>query len=357
MARKNFERAISTSPSAGHERGIIHIFLFRKFGKALLAVRGAEVSTLFCVPPRVRGCTFRGRSVRGKEGGAMRAAALLALGCAAGAGAWWWWNASSSKADAPGAPQPAEESPACPVREERADASSVPAAVPVPTRVRQQRQAPAPPPPPASGVALPPGAAAESSSPETTGVPAPPTPKTGPERRKELVAAAARRKAASAEAAPAPDQQTQSHAQPGASVPEGAARRAHADDDAARATAAWAAMHAKGWQCAAAAAEECASRAPRAETWVSCRAARAANSKRTAAGAADGDDIDFENGVWSVEDEDRYSGAGGRGVSAQDSAVALISMVLVGACYVALHVKKKTARESCAKPRKRTPGA
>jgi hypothetical protein len=287
----------------------------------------------------------------------MRAAALLALGCAAGAGAWWWWNASSSKADAPGAPQPAEESPACPVREERADASSVPAAVPVPTRVRQQRQAPAPPPPPASGVALPPGAAAESSSPETTGVPAPPTPKTGPERRKELVAAAARRKAASAEAAPAPDQQTQSHAQPGASVPEGAARRAHADDDAARATAAWAAMHAKGWQCAAAAAEECASRATRAETWVSCRAARAANSKRTAAGAADGDDIDFENGVWSVEDEDRYSGAGGRGVSAQDSAVALISMVLVGACYVALHVKKKTARESCAKPRKRTPGA
>ena len=55
MARKNFERAISTSPSAGLERGIIHIFLFRKFGKALLAVRGPcavlKLALCFVFPP------------------------------------------------------------------------------------------------------------------------------------------------------------------------------------------------------------------------------------------------------------------------------------------------------------------
>jgi hypothetical protein len=60
------------------------------------------------------------------------------------------------------------------------------------------------------------------------------------------------------------------------------------------------------------------------ETWISCRAARAAASKRAKEAHArpensapdaenGGAVIDFENGVWSVEEEDRYSGAGGRG--------------------------------------------
>lgn len=100
-------------------------------------------------------------------------------------------------------------------------------------------------------------------------------------------------------------------------------------ESAAAATAGWAALFAEGWRLAAAQADG-RSRGKSEANWISCRAARAAASKRakgkeTHARHGDKDDasdaegdgssaaIDFEDGVWCVEDQDRYSGAGGRG--------------------------------------------
>jgi methyltransferase-like protein 6 len=175
----------------------------------------------------------------------------------------------------------------------------------------RQRQATPVPPPAVQRDTPPPGVMVESSYSTTGDAPtAPTTPTTaGAQRRKELVAAAARRKE---------EAQSASAATPAAAdVPaQGHKLVRRGPTDAARATAEWAAKHAEGWRSAAAEAEERASgQVPRTETWISCRAARAANSKRAGAGAADADaadDVDFENGVWRVEDEDRFSGAGGR---------------------------------------------
>jgi hypothetical protein len=100
-------------------------------------------------------------------------------------------------------------------------------------------------------------------------------------------------------------------------------------ESAAAATAGWAALFAEGWRLAAAQADG-RSRGKSEANWISCRAARAAASKRAKgkepharhgdkddASDAEGDGssaaIDFEDGVWCVEDQDRYSGAGGRG--------------------------------------------
>jgi methyltransferase-like protein 6 len=240
------------------------------------------------------------------------AAAALALGCFAGAG--WWWVSSRQKVDVrrTASHETSHESTSpprdAPGKEGGAEADALwRAATP-----GRQRQAPPTPPPADQRGTPPPGVMVESSYSKTGDAPtAPTTPTTAgamAQRRKELVAAAARRKEAATSAAAATPAVADVSAQE-------LVRRGPADD-AARATAEWAAMHAEGWRGAAAEAEERASgQVPRTETWISCRAARAANSKRAGAGAADGDaadDMDFESGVWSVEDEDRFSGAGGR---------------------------------------------
>jgi len=93
----------------------------------------------------------------------------------------------------------------------------------------------------------------------------------------------------------------------------------------AGATEEWAALHAEGWRRAAVSAQNRASAAPKENVWISCRAARVAASKRSKdsprqnaeidqdEGVAIDNDVEYNHGVWSIEDEDRYSGAGGRG--------------------------------------------
>mmetsp|Transcript_58160 Transcript_58160/g.94022 ORF Transcript_58160/g.94022 Transcript_58160/m.94022 type:complete len:492 (+) Transcript_58160:77-1552(+) len=139
---------------------------------------------------------------------------------------------------------------------------------------------------------------------------------------------------APARQAPAP---TESHEQceatepmiVGKGVPNAAPLTAAAPDAAALAAVAttrWAALHEEGWQRAAA-QDDWKCRVSTNDKWISCRAARSAASgnamhRGTELGAVGGtgdrqevEEGDFDNGVWCEENEDRYSGAGGRELS------------------------------------------
>jgi len=113
----------------------------------------------------------------------------------------------------------------------------------------------------------------------------------------------------------------------GKGVPNAAPLTAAAPDVAALAAVAttrWAALHEEGWQRAAA-QDDWKSRVSTNDKWISCRAARSAASGNAmhrgmelgavcvAGERQEVEEGDFDNGVWCEENEDRYSGAGGRG--------------------------------------------
>ena len=87
----------------------------------------------------------------------------------------------------------------------------------------------------------------------------------------------------------------------------------------AASTAAWGELCLEGWLRTAAAADGRGCPADEDAPWISCRAARAAAARPArrdgARETAEADKLDLEHGVWCMEDEDRYSGAGGRELS------------------------------------------
>jgi hypothetical protein len=88
--------------------------------------------------------------------------------------------------------------------------------------------------------------------------------------------------------------------------------------DAAAATASWAALHAEGWRKAAEQDDWKIRVQHGASTWISCRAARSAAAKDAKEASDKHEEEDLDNGVWCAEEEDKYSGAGGRELSEKE---------------------------------------
>lgn len=231
---------------------------------------------------------------------------LLALGCAAGAACVCWWWASTQQTEAY-AERIANARAADAVEEDEASIHRKHRVSAEPTMAPQRADASAPAQSRAAAAPAPakePAPVVKKTNTMAQQRQAPPIPTPAPVAAIETTAAG---KGSQDASTPPP---------PTAAAPDAAAA-------AAAATTEWAALHAEGWRRAAA-HDEWKSRVVNNGKWISCRAARTAASEEAKKGKHGGNaqggagkengEEDLENGVWCEETEDRYSGAGGRGV-------------------------------------------